>query len=157
VTRVADALTRLGWTPGRRGPITEPGLEWRTWQRFRIDPGRVLFLHWRPLPQRCSHLVAPSTDDSSGRVVLHDVEVTTQSPTAELLRLWARTGDAIPGHQLRTLCDTADLLARHPDEIDWVRLWSDCERLGLVEYGETYLRTLPAGLGEPGIRELRSR
>ena len=36
----------------------------------------------------------------------------TESPTAQLLRLWARTGDPHPGHQLRTLCDTADVLER---------------------------------------------
>jgi len=152
---VADALTRLGWTPGRPGPLTESRLEWHTWQRFRMDPGRVLVLHWRPLPQRCSHLITAPIDDASDRVALHGVEVRTQSPTGQLLRLWARTGDAVPGHLLRTLCDTADLLSRSPRDIDWLRLWSDCGRLGLVEYGETYLGALPAGLGDAGIRELR--
>src|SRR5204863_10206765 len=35
---VADALTRLGWTPGRPGPPTESRLAWHTWQRVRADP-----------------------------------------------------------------------------------------------------------------------
>jgi hypothetical protein len=155
--RVAHILERLGWMPARGGPLTETRLERQTWRRFRIDQSRALLLHWRTLPQGCSRLVAHPADDASGRVTLHDVHVKTQSPTAALLRLWARTGDAMPGHQLRTLCDTAELMKRCPDDIDWTRLWSDCVRLGLVEYGETYLRMLPAGLGDAGLQELQSQ
>ena len=132
--RASDVLTEQGWTPAF--PLTPRRIEQHTWQRFVGGPGLVLFLHWCPLPQGCSRLV-PWRDD----------------PTAHLLRLWARTGDPNPGHQLRTVCDTADILERCGDEIDWDRLWSDCARLELVEYGEMYLRALaPFGHArtEPG-------
>ena len=119
-----------------------------------MDPGHVLFLHWHPLPQGCSRLVANLGNDIPGRVVMHEIEAEMLSPTAALLRLWARTGDPMPGHTLKTLCDTADLLARYDGEIDWARVWSDCGRLGLVGYGETYLRALPGSLGGVGIRTL---
>jgi hypothetical protein len=141
--RAADVLVGLGWEPGRPGPITERQLAERTWLRFRMEPRRTLFLHWRAMPQGCSRLVA---DDARGCVALNGAEVATQSPTAQLLRLWARTGDPRPGHQLRTICDTADIVERCAGEIDWDRLWSDCARLELIEYGEMYLRALPAHL-----------
>jgi hypothetical protein len=141
--RAADVLVGLGWEPGRHGPITERQLVERTWLRFRMEPRRTLFLHWRPLPQGCSRLVA---DEVGGRVALNGTDVATQAPTAQLLRLWARTGDPHPGHQLRTISDTADLVERCTGEIDWDRLWSSCDRLELVEYGEMYLRALPAHL-----------
>jgi hypothetical protein len=144
--RAGKVLAGLGWTSGRGGPITKRRLSQRTWQRFRIDPGKALLFHWRPLPQGCSRLVDASTDDDLGRVALDGAEVATPSPTAELLRLWARTGDPHPGHQTRTVCDTADVVERCSGEIDWARLWSDCERLELVDYGVTYLRALPAHL-----------
>jgi hypothetical protein len=156
VTAAADALARHAWGSGSIRPITPQRLEQRTWQRFRIDPGRVLFLHWWPLPQHCSHLVAPEPLAVLGRATLNGTEVATLSPTAELLRCWARTGDPRPGHQLRTLCDTADIVERCSGRIDWGRLWSECARLELVDYGEMYLQALPGGAGAVGLRELRS-
>lgn len=156
VTRAAAIVARHGWT-GNGRPITPRHIDQRTWQRFRIDPGRALFLHWRPLPQGCSRLVAPETDEAFGRVALNGTEMATLSPTAQLLRCWARTGDPFPGHQLRTLCDTADILERCSGKVDWARLWTECARLDLVEYGEMYLRELPVGIGDAGLRELPTR
>jgi hypothetical protein len=129
--RAGSVLGALGWNKGSGRPIDERRLSDRTWQPFRMEPRRALFLHWRPLPQGCSRLVP---------------ELAIQSPTARLLRTWARTGDPHPGHQLRTICDTAVVIERWSSELDWPGLWSVCERLGLVGYGETYLRALPAHL-----------
>jgi len=153
--RAGDVLTRLGWVTDYVGPPIESRLERESWQLFLLDPGHALRLHWRLLPQECSRLTANPDEDDPRWVRFHEMDVKTQSPTAALLRLWARSGDAMPGHQLRTLCDTADLLRTSSFEVDWTRLWSECDRIGLVEYGEHYLRALPNGLGECGLRPSR--
>jgi hypothetical protein len=78
------------------------------------------------------------------------VEVTTESPTRQLLGLWARPGDPDAGHALSTVCATADLVARHADTIDWPRLWADCDRLELRAYAQWYLGANPRAPEIPG-------
>jgi hypothetical protein len=150
------ALARHGWTAGKGPPMTPRRVDEHTWQRLVREPGLVLFLHWRPLPQRCTRIVGSDADHDRAHLVVGRAAVATQSPTAHLLRLWAQPGEPHPGHQLRTLCDTADVLERCSHQIDWARLWSDCARLELLAYGEMYLSALPAVVGEPALRELRA-
>jgi hypothetical protein len=148
-TRAADALAELGWIADGLG-LTDLRLARHTGLGFRTVTGRRLHLHWERLPRRCSELLGPTTDDVVRRVGPDAVEVTTESPTAQLLGLWARPGDPDPGHALSTVCATADVVARHADAIDWPRLWADCDRLELRAYAQCYLRANPRAPEIPG-------
>ena len=147
VATASAALAALGWVPNHGDTRTSPLVEHQVSHGFRNGPGRLLRLCWQPLPARCARLVTSGADESES-LPLDGVDALTQSPTAQLLRLWASSGDPDPGHPLRTLCATADLVARRGHEIDWRRLRSQCEQLGLAEYAEMYVRALPARLGE---------
>ena len=139
------SLTDLGWVTGSGPVLTAGRVRRRASTLLRREPRRALALHWRPLPERCSHLVDPPRPDSCRPVDLHGTTARSPASTDLLLAHWARTSDPTPGHLVRTLYSTADLVAL--GDVDWDRLWADCDRLELRRYGAMYLRLLEVHAG----------
>jgi hypothetical protein len=90
-------------------------------QYFRHTGGNALRLHWHPLSQRPTPLVAEQFWKETAPTQVNNKEVRTLSATAELVRLCTQDLEARRENPAQWIADSVILL-RHAPKVDWNRV-----------------------------------
>jgi hypothetical protein len=162
VADTIDALTRLAWRQIGRTPrlLSETYLNARREIHFVNSRGMYLDLHWRVMDEAC----LSSTDEwfwsGAIRMSVRGVETHAMNPTDQLLHVCVHATLWTPSPLPRWIVDAATILRTSCADIDWDRLVSHAQRLGLVIPLRETLRQLvevfDSSIPLPAVDTLRS-
>jgi hypothetical protein len=134
VTNAINTLTRLGWTKTGRTPrvLTQTYLSARRAIHFSSDRIAKLDLHWHVMDESCGLNADRSFWINAIPTAVRGVQTCAMCPTDQLLHVCAHEARWTPVALPRWIVDAITILRASPRELDWIRLVSHAQRLGLV-------------------------